>query len=188
MSSDKICLFTDTGMMHTVRAKDVPLKKFREKGTPIDNLGNYSSENEQLILTAPMSEVKKQKLIFASLRGMTKVVDGSEFDVSKRTIAATKLSDPEDRLVFIGYAEQGEFMVLQSKDGFFIRFAISEIPEKKKGAVGVRGIRLEKKDEVEAGYLISSGNELQIEYGGRMLSLNHLKLSRRDGKGVKAKK
>ena len=188
MSSDKICLFTDTGMMHTVRAKDVPLKKFREKGTPIDNLGNYSSENERLVLTAPMSEIKKQKLIFASLRGMTKVVDGSEFDVSKRTIAATKLSDPEDRLVYIGYADQGEFMVLQTKDGYFIRFATSEIPEKKKGAVGVRGIRLEKSDEVEAGYLISSGNELQIEYGGRMLSLNHLKLSRRDGKGVKAKK
>ena len=40
----------------------------------------------------------------------------------------------------------------------------------------------------EAGYLISSGNELQVEYAGRMLSLNHLKLSKRDGKGVKAKK
>ena len=188
MSSDKICLFTDTGMMHTVRAKDVPLKKFREKGTPIDNLGNYSSENERLVLTAPMSEIKRQKLIFVSLRGMTKVVDGSEFDVSKRTIAATKLSDPDDRLVFLGYADQGEFLVMQTKDGYFIRFAISEIPEKKKGAVGVRGIRLERNDEIEAGYLISPGNELQIEYGGRMLSLNHLKLSRRDGKGVKTKK
>ena len=188
MSSDKICLFTDTGMMHTVRAKDVPLKKFREKGTPIDNLGNYSSENERLVLTAPMSEIKKQKLIFVSLRGMTKVVDGSEFDASKRTIAATKLSDPEDRLIFLGYADQGEFLVLQTKDGFFIRFATSEIPEKKKGAVGVRGIRLDQNDEIQAGYLVSPGNELQIEYGGRMLSLNHLKLSRRDGKGVKAKK
>ena len=188
MSSDKICLFTDTGMMHTVRAKDVPLKKFREKGTPIDNLGNYSSENERLVLTAPMSEIKRQKLIFVSLRGMTKVVDGSEFDVSKRTIAATKLSDPDDRLVFLGYADQGEFLVMQTKDGYFIRFAISEIPEKKKGAVGVRGIRLERNDEIEAGYLISPGNELQIEYCGRMLSLNHLKLSRRDGKGVKTKK
>ena len=188
MSTDKICLFTDTGMMHTVRAKDVPLKKFREKGTPIDNLGNYSSENEQLVLTAPMSEIKKQKLIFVSARGMTKVVDGSEFDVSKRTIAATKLSDPEDRLLFIGSADQGEFLVLQSKNGYFIRFSTAEIPEKKKGAVGVRGIRLEKDDMTEAAYLISSGNELQVEYAGRMLSLNHLKLSKRDGKGVKAKK
>ena len=188
MSSDKICLFTDTGMMHTVRAKDVPLKKFREKGTPIDNLGNYSSGSEQIIMTAPMSEIKKQKLIFVSLRGMTKVVDGTEFDVSKRTIAATKLSDPEDRLIFIGYADQGEFLVLQTKNGFFIRFSTAEIPEKKKSAVGVRGIRLEKDDMTEAGYLISSGNELQVEYAGRMLSLNHLKLSRRDGKGVKAKK
>ena len=188
MSTDKICLFTDTGMMHTVRAKDVPLKKFREKGTPIDNLGNYTSQNEQIILTAPMSEIRKQKLIFVSLRGMTKVVDGSEFDVSKRTIAATKLSDPEDRLIFVGYADQGEFLVMQTREGYFIRFSTAEIPEKKKGAVGVRGIRLEKNDVTEAGYLISAGNELQVEYAGRKLSLNHLKLSRRDGKGVKAKK
>ena len=188
MSSDKICLFTDTGIMHTVRAKDVPLKKFREKGTPIDNLGNYSSESEQIVLTAPMSEIKKQKLIFVSMRGMTKVVDGSEFDVSKRTIAATKLSDPEDKVIFIGSADQGEFLVLQTKNGYFIRFSTAEIPEKKKSAVGVRGIRLEKEDIAEAGYLISSGNELQVEYAGRMLSLNHLKLSKRDGKGVKAKK
>ena len=188
MSSDKICLFTDTGMMHTVRARDIPIKKFREKGTPIDNLGNYSSENEQLILTAPMSEIRKQKLIFVSMRGMTKVVDGSEFDVSKRTIAATKLSDPDDRVVFIGFAGQGEFLVLQTKEGFFIRFSTAEIPEKKKGAVGVRGIRMGKDDITEAGYLISSGNELQIEYAGRTLSLNHLKLSKRDGKGIKAKK
>ena len=174
--------------LYTNNYGDVPLKKFREKGTPIDNLGNYSSENERLVLTAPMSEIKKQKLVFVSMRGMTKVVDGTEFDVSKRTIAATKLSDPEDRLVFIGNADQGEFLVLQTKNGCFIRFATSEIPEKKKGAVGVRGIRLEKDDVTEAGYLITSGNEMQIEYGGRMLSLNHLKLSKRDGKGVKAKK
>ena len=188
MSSDRIGLFTDRGIMHTIRVRDIPLRKFREKGTPIDNLSNYSSENELVILAAPVSEIREQKLVFVSLRGMTKVVDGSEFDAAKRTIAATKLSDEEDRVVYIGYAGQGEFLVLQTRGGYFIRFSTADIPEKKKGAVGVRGIRLEKDDSVENGYLISAGNEFQVEYAGRMLSLNRLKLSKRDGKGVKTKK
>ena len=119
---------------------------------------------------------------------MTKQVDGSEFDVSKRMIAATKLSDEDDRVVFVGYAAQGDFLVLQTKEGYFIRFTTAEIPEKKKTAVGVRGIRLMKNDMTEYGYLISGGNEFSIEYSGRQISLNHLKLSKRDGKGVKAKK
>ena len=188
MSTDKICLFTDTGIMHTIKAKEVPLKKFRDKGIPIDNLCNYTSGSEQVVMAAPMSEVKANTLIFVSARGMVKAVSGSEFDVSKRTIAATKLSDEEDRVIFVGYAVQGDFMVLQSKEGYFIRFTAAEIPEKKKGAIGVRGIRLGAKDTVEAGYLISGGNEFSIEYAGRQVSLNHLKLSKRDGKGVKAKK
>ncbi len=188
MSTDKVCLFTDTGSMHTIKAKDVPLRKFRDKGVPIDNLCNYSSESERVILAAPMEEVKANKLIFVSARGMTKQVDGSEFDVSKRMIAATKLSDEDDRVVFVGYAAQGDFLVLQTKEGYFIRFTTAEIPEKKKTAVGVRGIRLMKNDMTEYGYLISGGNEFSIEYSGRQISLNHLKLSKRDGKGVKAKK
>ena len=188
MSTDKICLFTDTGMMHTIKAKDVPLRRFRDKGTPVDNLCNFSTESERIVFAAPMSEIKNKKMVFVSARGMAKVVDGAEFDVAKRTIAATKLSDTEDEVIFVGYAEQGEFLVLQSKDGYFIRFATSEVPEKKKGAIGVRGMRLGKGDVVDAGYLITSGNDFSIEYSGRQMSLNHLKLSKRDGKGVKAKK
>ncbi|MCF0145115.1 MAG: hypothetical protein HUJ73_00865, partial [Eubacterium sp.] len=115
-------------------------------------------------------------------------VDGSEFDVSKRTIAAAKLSDPEDRVVFIGFAAQGDFLVIRTKGGFFIRFALSEIPKKKKTAIGVRGIQLGKDDQAEAAYILSGGSEFTVEYAGRQISLNHLKLSKRDGKGVKAKK
>ena len=38
MNTDKICIFTDTGKMHTIKAVDIPLGRFRDKGTPVDNL------------------------------------------------------------------------------------------------------------------------------------------------------
>ena len=66
---------------------------------------------------------------------MCKVVDGSEFDVAKRTIAATKLSD-EDILLTVRVLEGDETLVLRSDKEYFLRIEAEEIPQKKKGAVG----------------------------------------------------
>lgn len=50
MNTDKICIFTDNGMLHQIKVKDIPFStKFRDKGTPIDNLGNYDSSGERII-------------------------------------------------------------------------------------------------------------------------------------------
>ena len=34
LNTDKICLFTDTGLLHQVKASDIPYGKMRDKGTP----------------------------------------------------------------------------------------------------------------------------------------------------------
>ena len=187
MSSDRICLFTDTGMMHTVRMKDVPLRKFRDKGTPVDNICNYSSEKERVVFAASMGEIRSRRLVFVSSAGMVKVVQGEEFDVSKRTISATKLSDEKDRLVLAGLTEPFDYLVLQSRDGFFLRFPLAEIPEKKKTAIGVRGMHLSGSDTIEAAYLTASRMDRTISYRDRELSLGHLRLGKRDGKGTKVR-
>ena len=43
-NTDKICIFTDKGQMHLLKVLDLPYGKFRDKGTPIDNLCNYDSK------------------------------------------------------------------------------------------------------------------------------------------------
>ena len=58
---------------------------------------------------------------------------------------------------------------------------------KKKAAVGVRGIRLQKKDELEEAYLIEEGTETKVSFGEREVTLNRLKLAKRDGTGTKAR-
>jgi len=185
MSTDKVVIFTDIGAMHSVRVRDIPFRKFKDKGTPIDNLCNYSTENEQIVFAAAMADVKEKKFVFATRSGIIKIVDGSEFDVSKKLIAATKLNSVEDKLLLVAPADAGDFAVMQSNRGFFIRFALSEVPEKKKNAIGVRGMRLDDKDYVEGAWVIASGNEFTVEYKGKEVSLNRLKLSKRDGKGTK---
>ena len=263
MNTDKLCLFTDTGMLHQIKILDLPFVKFRDKGTPIDNVGNYSSSNENIIFIAPAMDIKDRKLLFTTQNGMMKLVDASEFDVTKKTVAATKLAS-DDKLISItvtdameksvaeslsedviepvmlsggfddgfdggfeggmddgfgggfddGFGmdfsfdsgmqmqfgletegtEEGEegiftneIVVLQTAKGMFLRFPLREIPEKKKGAIGVRGIKLDKDDYITDVYVLDAGDNLEVEFKGKKVELRKLKTTKRDGKGTKVR-
>ena len=183
-NTDKLCIFTDTGQQHLVKVKDLPFGKFREKGTPLDNISNYNSGEERLIYMDSLSNLTGKTLLFASSSGMLKQVDGGEFDVSKRTTAATKLGDG-DRLLAAALTEEKETIILQTNKGMFLRFLLSEVPQKKKGAVGVRGIRLSADDEVEAVYLLGEKEEKTITFKEKEIALHRLRIAGRDTKGVK---
>lgn len=184
LNTGKICLFTNAGKMHQVKVPDIPYGKFRDKGTPIDNLSNYNSTEEQIVFVCDEGSLSMAKLLFATKQGMLKQVDGSEFQVVKRTIAATKLLE-EDEVICVQVVTDGQSIVLQTMNGYFLRFASTEVPEKKKGAVGVRGIKLQKKDELEQVYLLEEGVEQKVLYKEKEVTLNRLKLARRDGIGTK---
>lgn len=185
-NTGKVCIFTNTGQLHTVKVLDLPFGKFRDKGTPIDNVSNFSTEKEDLIFITSQTTLNLYKVIFATKQAMLKVVDGGEFDVSKRTVAATKLQDGDEVLSVVAISEQRN-IVLQTTDGFFLRFPIEEIPEKKKGAVGVRGMKLSEGALVEAVYFTQNAVEADIKYKGKKMVLNSLKLGKRDSKGTKVR-
>ncbi len=183
-NTGKICIFTNTGQLHTVKVMDLPFGKFRDKGIPIDNVSNFSSEKETMVLVTSQTNLNLYRVIFATKQSMLKVVDGGEFDVAKRTVAATKLQD-DDEVISVEILKEQRNIVLQTTEGFFLKFPIEEIPEKKKGAIGVRGMKLGAKDTVEHVYYTGSGSENMIEYKDRTLDLGRLKISKRDSKGTK---
>ena len=186
MNTDKICIFTDNGNLHQIKVKDIPFVKFRDKGTPIDNLGNYSSAGEEIIFLCCSSLLAGRKLLFTTKKAMMKLVDGAEFDVSKRTVAATKLSE-NDLITSIEIisAVNTQNVVLQTENGYFLKFMLEEIPKEKKSAVGVRGMKIDDKDAVDEVYLIPEDADISIQYKDKDISLKKLKLSKRDAKGQK---
>ncbi len=188
MSSDRLCVFTDKGNMHTVKASQIPLGKFRDKGIPIDNISGYLSSDEYILYIGSMEALKAESLIFVSASGMVKSVDGMEFETSRRTIAATRLASENEKIVFVGASGAYDYLVLRSKGGYFLRFPIKETTRMKKAAIGVKGIRLSDGDELETAYLIAGRQEFCIEYAGKTLSLNKLKLGSRGGKGSKLRR
>ena len=80
-NTGKVCLFTDTGQLYTVKVSDLPFGKFRDKAIPLDNVSNFDSTREQLLLAVGQSELNLYRLLIVTKQGMTKMVDGGEFDV-----------------------------------------------------------------------------------------------------------
>ena len=183
-SSGRICLFTKEGQLYTLKTADLPAGRMRDKGIPVDNISNYDSSREEILYAASQEALRLDKVVFVTQSGMVKAVPGTEFDVIKKTVAATKLA-PDDRVVLAAAIGDASSIVLQSRNGMFLRFSVEELPEQKKNAIGARGIRLAEGDLVENAWLLSQGDKTVAEMHDVQIDLTRLRISRRDGKGTK---
>ena len=190
MNTDKICIFTNLGVMHQIKVLDIPAGKFRDKGVPIDNLCNYDSTKEYIIQVLDAESMIHSSLLFATAKSMLKVMDGELLNAAKRTVQATKLSEDElIEVIPIDWMEGSEDkVVLQTKEGVFLKFLLSEIPKKKKSALGVRGMKLSKDDSLTNIYVMAAQNISSIVYKEKELEFHRLKLSKRDSKGTKVRR
>ncbi len=185
-NTGKVCIFTAKGNLHTIKAMDLPAGRMRDKGVPIDNVSDFDTTSDQIVYVASQSSLNLYRIMFVTKQANTKIVDGGEFDVSRRTVAATKLADG-DEVVSVHEVHEISTVVFQSEAGFFLRFNVTEIPEKKKSAVGVRGMRLGSKDFVRDVYYLGEADTQTIEHNGKGLQLDHLKITSRDTKGTKVR-
>ena len=183
-NTDKICIFTDKGQMHLLKVLDLPYGKFRDKGIPIDNLCNYDSKEENVVYLAGLEHVSSHRMLFGTKYAMIKVVDGMEFVVAKKTTAATKLGE-EDEVLTVCPLEENDTLVMATKKDMFLRIDCAQIPQKKKGAVGVRGMKLAAGDELKSIHVLHEGEEKEVEVKGKPVALHRLHVGNRDTKGVK---
>lgn len=187
MNTGKICIFTADGNMHQAKVQDIPYGKFRDKGQPIDNVTNYDSTKEEIIYLCDERQLYFGKFLFVTKQGMIKVVDGSEFQAGKRTIVASKLQEG-DKIAAIRILTPNQNIVFMTEREYLLRISAEDVPEKKKGAVGVRGMKLQKDDLIEEVHLFEEGTEQKVMFHEKEITLNRLKLAKRDGIGTKMRK
>ena len=180
MSNARIVLFTDTGLMHQFKVKDVPSGKPKDKGVPLDNISNYRSSEEKALFISDFQSINGKVLLFATANGMIKRVEASEFDSVKKTISATKLADG-DSLLFVGEFPFPE-TVLVSRKRAVLRFSTEMIPTLKKSSVGVRGMKMEEGDALETVYGLNPDVKSVVKIGSKKVNLCDLKLKKRDGR------
>lgn len=183
-NTGRLCMFTDAGIMHVVKMEDVPLKRLSDKGIPVDNICKFDSTQEEIIYMTDLASMPEKSFLFVTRQSMVKQVPGSEFDVSRYSVAATKLL-AQDKVASIREITDQVSMVLISTDGFFLKFPLTDVPEQKKAAVGAKGMKLGKDDTVEAAYLLETGGPNVITYHEREVDLGRIKTTSRGGRGSK---
>ena len=104
--------------------------------------------------------------------------------VNRRSVDFSQMQLQEgDEVVTVVPVNGESQVVLVTTGGVFLKFLLEEISLFKKASRGVRGIKLAKNEELEQ--LILLGEDTVLDYKGKEVHLNRLKLAKRDGKGSK---
>lgn len=183
-STGRICLFTDTGIMHTVKVSDLPMGKLRDKGIPIDNVGNFDSSKEEIVMVCSQSDLNLYRILFVSSSGLAKIVSGGEFETRLKTVNATKLAEG-DSLVGACVITEQKYAVLITAKGYLFKYPLEKISEMKKGAAGAKIMTLGKEDIVERVVLAGEREEKPLVYRDVEVDLNKVRQGGKYGKGSK---
>ena len=183
-STGRICLFTESGIMHTVKVSDLPMGKLRDKGIPIDNIGNFDSSKEEIVMACSQSDLNLYRILFVTANGFVKIVSGGEFETRLKTVNATKLTEG-DTLVSAGVITDQKYAVLITANGYLFKYPLEQIPEMKKTAAGGKIMKLGKGDTVELAILAKEKEDKPLVYRDVEIDLSKVRAGSKNGKGSK---
>lgn len=189
MSDDKVCIFTDLGLLHQVKAENILSGKLRDKGIPLDNLCKLDTSKEEIRFIASFAQIsnEEKRLLFVTELGLIKQIDGKELSTNNRQVVATKLGEGDKVLsVRLVSTDSGyEDVILVSDGGYIVKFPLIAVNLYKKTSKGEKAMRLWEGEKLVDMYLLSDGDIVKIH--GRPVNLLKLKLSNRNDRGTKLK-
>ena len=186
MNDGRILVFTDKGNLHVIKCDDIPVKKIKDKGVPLDNISKYQAAKEEIVFITSKAELSQRNLLFMTKQGMIKRVEAAEFDTNNRLVAATKLQEEDEVKAILPVTEIGiNTVCIWTRDGYALRFALDDVPVQKKNARGVKGINLHKDDYCLGCEIVTP--ESAVRFGKKEVKLSNLKTAVRGGAGTKQK-
>jgi DNA gyrase subunit A len=185
--------FTDKGKAYQIKMYELPEGKRATKGKSIMNFLSVS-QDEKVTSVLPMpKELKKSdlSLMMVTKLGTAKKVKAENFhDVRRSGLLAIGLN-PGDELISVNFVSKGDDVSVVTALGQSIRFEEGDVREMGRGATGVRGIDLDKKDRVVSANIISKDmkkSRLLVisENGyGKTTEMEEYKTQGRGGSGIK---
>lgn len=159
MNTGKLYIFTEGGKCHQIKVLSVPMGRYNDKGVPLEQVSAMG--NSEVAVSVISDYRSKEKLLFATRKGLVKRVALSEFDTTRKTIEATKLA-ADDALVTVTCISDSKTVLLVSKNQLCVAFEISGINLLKKTAAGVIGIKLVDDDEVVYADMVTDVSEFVL--------------------------
>ena len=186
---DYLLFFTDQGRVFASRVFELPADQSRNsRGTPVQNLGfNMEPREEVHAVVACSSYLEDTYLVMATKKGQIKRMWLPLLRNMNRSGLRCFNLKTDDALIGAVLANDDEDVILVSKEGLSIRFKSSEVRARQRAAGGMKGMAVEKRDEIvsmnvvdDAGYLLIVS---QKGYG-KLSLLRHYTQQHRGGKGL----
>ncbi len=187
---DTLLFFTDFGRVYSSRVFELPPDQSRQsRGTLVHNLGFNIQPGEtvrQMMVVHDM-HAPDTYLALATKHGDVKRMRLDAFaKINRAGLNCYKLK-PKEELISVAMVRADEDLIIITKKGQSIRFASNEVTARSRAAGGVRGIRLDKGDEVvgmdvvdNEGYLLIIGTKGR----GKLSALRHYRIQGRGGRGI----
>lgn len=187
-----LLFFTNRGNCYPLSIGSLPeANRPKDRGVLLSGVLAGLEDGETLcqlycVKTAQLSQM--DDFLFITAQGMVKRTAAAEYDVRRQKFAALNLKDG-DTLIQAFPAMPGQDILLISRDGQSIRFALDTVPAMGRSSGGVKAIQLEGSDTVTWSGQVSADNQLILfsDRGNakRVLAME-FEVQGRNGKGVRA--
>jgi DNA gyrase subunit A len=190
---DNILFFTNRGKAYALKAYEISESSRTSKGSAIVNLLNIEAGEKVESFVVYNKTVKNDYVFLTTRNGTVKKTHINEFENIRRNgMIAIKL-DPGDELAWSNLTTGKSNVLIITKGGKAIKFNENSVRPLGRATMGVRGIKIDGKDQVIGMDVISKGDNPEIfvvmENGlGKKTPIDQFPLQNRGGQGVKVAK
>ena len=146
-----ILMFTTRGKVYALKGYEIPEGNRTSRGKAIVNLLQIKDETVTSVLAIESFAEAKGKeafIVMCTRKGNIKKTPIGDFaNIRRSGINAIGLEDG-DILTSVGHTDGKYEIIIGTKEGMSIRFSESDVRSMGRNAMGVRGIRLDKTDQV----------------------------------------
>jgi len=184
---DYLMFFTNTGQIYWLKVHEIPQGGRASRGKPVVNCIAIKPD-ERIAATVAVREFADDKwLVFATRLGTVKKTVLSAYGNVRSTGINAINIEAGDELIDVQLCDEASDIVLATADGMSIRFHQGDVREMGRVAGGVKGIELDKGDEVIGMVVIRRDATLLVvsEKGfGKRSELSDYRVQKRGGKGI----
>ncbi|MSQ11130.1 MAG: DNA gyrase subunit A [Dehalococcoidia bacterium] len=160
-TKDTLYLFTDRGRVYTRYCYEIREASRQNRGTLVENLLPLGENEHRITSIIPITDLRQgTSLVLATKRGQIKRMPVAALSSVRRSgLIAMNLKE-DDELVSVKLATDDKYIVMVTRNARAVRFPVTEVPLRSRAAGGVRGIRLQKGDEVIVTDVAGNGGSL----------------------------
>lgn len=188
---DTLLIFTTKGRCYWLRVWEIPETGRRSKGKPLINLLEDIQPDEGIATTMRVRDFTKGGyLLLVTRQGVIKKTELSAFSHPRRKGIWALSIDEGDALIAAHVVDDGEHVMLFTRQGMAIRFDQERVRPMGRTARGVRGVKLKDEQDWVVGCEVVHGDEsilIVCERGfGKRSAVSEFRETNRGGIGVRS--